>query len=289
MIIWGPLLPVPCQLVLSIEVFSPGRTTRQDKIGEIKRLMEKTKLSVCIITYNEENNLGGCIESFVGLSDEIIIMDSMSTDRTERIANRYNARFAVHPFDDFGKQKQRAIDLATHSWILLIDADERLSEELYRELTDLLKDRNRLELKDAYRVNRLNFFMGKPIRHGGWSPDYLVRLFRKGSAHLSNNLVHESVLPAGKIGSLDHLLFHYTYLTLDSFIEKNARYAKLSAQEKKLRGTKPGFFKVIFDPPFVFVKMFFLQQGFRDGKEGFFLAILYGYYTALKYIWLFYL
>ena len=251
--------------------------------------MEREKLSACLITFNEEKNLGDCLESIAGLADEIVIVDSGSTDLTEEIARRYGARIAVHPFDDFGRQKQRAIDLATHPWILLIDADERVSGELSSEISQLLQDRSRLERNQGYEINRLNFFMGKAILHGGWSPDYLVRLFRKGQARISENLVHESVHVSGTTGRLVHRLCHFTYASMEAFIQKNARYARLSALEKKSRGSAPGLLKVLLHPPFVFIKMYLFRQGFRDGKEGLFLAILYSYYTSLKYIWQFYL
>ena len=245
----------------------------------------KPRLSLCLITYNEERNLDECISSFASLADEIVIIDSGSKDRTPEIAKKYEARFYTAPFEGFGRQKQRAVDRASGSWILIVDADERATPSLLEEIRTIIKNEGSL---DGYEINRTNFFLGKPILHSGWAPDYLLRLFRNGAGRCSDNLVHEEILVKGKIGRLNATLHHYTYRTMEDYLKKSARYASLSAKEKRKKGAHPSLMKVLLDPPFVFFKMYVMKQGFRDGREGLFLAILYGFYTAIKYIWMYY-
>ena len=242
-------------------------------------------LSLCLITYNEEKNLEECLKSFASLASEIVVLDSGSTDRTREIAEICGARFFVAPFEGFGRQKQHAIDLTTGSWVFVVDADERATPPLVEEIRTVLASDGPL---DGYEVNRLNFFLGKPILHSGWAPDPVLRLFRKGAGRTSDNLVHEEILVSGRVGRLRSSLYHYTYRTLGDYLKKAARYASLSSREKLKRGARPGILKILLDPPFVIFKMYVLKQGFRDGKEGLFLAILYGFYTAIKYIWMFY-
>ena len=245
----------------------------------------KPRLSLCLITYNEERNLDECLSSFASLADEIVIIDSGSKDRTPEIAKKYEARFYTAPFEGFGQQKQRAVDRASGSWILIVDADERATPSLLEEIRTIIKNEGSL---DGYEINRTNFFLGKPILHSGWAPDYLLRLFRNGAGRCSDNLVHEEILVKGKIGRLNATLHHYTYRTMEDYLKKSARYASLSAKEKRKKGAHPSLMKVLLDPPFVFFKMYVMKQGFRDGREGLFLAILYGFYTAIKYIWMYY-
>ena len=242
-------------------------------------------LSLCLITYNEERNLDECLASFTSLAGEIIVVDSGSSDRTREIAEKHGARFHVSPFDGFGRQKQKAIDLATGSWVFVVDADERATPSLVEEVRAVVK---REPAMNGYEVNRVNFFLGKPILHSGWAPDHVLRLFRKGAGRTSDNLVHEEIRVSGKVGRLSSSLHHYTYRTLDDYLKKSARYAALSSKEKLKNGARPGLFKILLDPPFVFFKMYVMKQGFRDGREGLFLAILYGFYTAIKYIWMYY-
>lgn len=250
--------------------------------------MDREALSVCLITKNEASRLGDCLASVAPVASEIVVVDSESTDGTEAVASRFGARFVVRPFDDFGRQKQAAVDLARCRWILLIDADERLTPELGAEILSLLADRVRLERYDSYTVDRSNLFLGKAIRHGGWSPDLLVRLFRKDRARLSAHLVHESVLAPGPVGRLSGKLLHLTAASLDDFLAKNLRYARLSAREKRARGLPPRILKVLLDPPFVFLRMYLVRAGFLDGKEGLFLALLYSLFTAVKYLAMYY-
>ena len=246
-------------------------------------------LSVCILTLNEENNLPECLSSLKDLPGEVIILDSGSTDRTPEIAKAAGAKFHVHPFDNFGSQHKRLFSLAQNEWILNIDADERLSPELTQAIRDLFQHTERLSKFDGFSFNRLNFFVGKPIYHSGWAPDILLRLFRRSSGEMDQRMVHNTINVKGKTGHLDGLLIHYTYRTLESYLEKSGRYAKLSALDLRAKGRKPSFARLLFHPFGMAIKMYILRRGFLDGKEGLFLALLYSYYTFLKYLYLFYL
>ncbi|KGA93471.1 glycosyltransferase family 2 protein [Leptospirillum ferriphilum] len=246
-------------------------------------------LSVCILTYNEEANLSDCLASVRELADEIVILDSGSQDQTSRIAEKFGARFIVHPFDDFGSQYNRLFSLATHEWILNLDADERLTPELAQSIQDVFSKKNNLMEFQGFSFNRLNYFIGKPIRHSGWAPDPLVRLFRKDSGEMERRKVHVQILVRGKIGTLAGNFLHYTYRSLDSYLQKSIQYARLAAMEMKKNGRTPSLFPLFTHPIAMAFKMYILKKGFLDGKEGVFLAILYSYYTFLKYLYLYYL
>ncbi|MCL5284531.1 MAG: glycosyltransferase family 2 protein [Nitrospirae bacterium] len=245
-------------------------------------------LSVCILTLNEEENLPGCLASLGDLAGEIVILDSGSTDRTREIAEAAGARFHVHPFDDFGSQHNRLFALASQEWILNLDADERLSPELLRSIRDTFDDPALLAKYRGFSLDRLNYFLGKPIRHSGWAPDPLVRLFRKDAGMMERRKVHGRILVAGEIGRLSGHLDHFTYRTLDSFLSKSTKYAKLAAREMQAKGKKPSLWRLLTHPAGMAVKMYVVRAGFLDGREGLFLAILYSYYTFLKYLYLYY-
>lgn len=245
-------------------------------------------LSVCILTYNEEENLPGCLASLGDLAGEIVILDSGSTDRTREIAEAAGARFFVHPFDDFGSQHNRLFPLASQDWILNLDADERLSPELARSIQETFDDPTLLAKYRGFLLNRLNYFLGKPILHSGWAPDPLVRLFRKDSGAMERRQVHGQIQVTGEIGTLSGNLLHYTYRSLDSYLSKSTRYAKLAAREMRKKGKDPSLFRLLTHPLGMAVKMYGVRAGFLDGREGIFLAILYSYYTFLKYLYLYY-
>ncbi|MDA8028337.1 MAG: glycosyltransferase family 2 protein [Nitrospiraceae bacterium] len=245
-------------------------------------------LSVCILTHNEEENLPGCLESLQDLDAEIVILDSGSTDRTRAIAEAAGVHFFVHPFDDFGSQYNRLFDLATRPWILNLDADERLSPELLRSIRELFEDPGRQERFRGFSFNRLNYFLGTPIHHSGWAPDPLVRLFRKDSGEMERRQVHVQILVKGEIAPLEGNLIHFTYRSLDGYLSKSTKYAKLAAREMQLKGRSPSLWALLTHPAGMAVKMYLLRRGFLDGKEGLFLAGLYSYYTFLKYLYLYY-
>lgn len=244
--------------------------------------MSRIRLSVCLITLNEEETLGPCLDSVSKIADEIVILDSGSSDRTPEIARSRNATIHQHAFDGFGAQKQRAVDLAKNDWILFLDADERLSESLLGELETLLTDPEKLERFSAYRVPRINHFMGKPIRHGGWDNDDLVRLFDRRKASFDTKIVHEEVVSPGPAGRLDAPLTHEPARSPEEFIRKNLLYARMKSLSRKALPFPIGVLAMIAAPPAVFFRMYVLRLGFLDGLEGFLLANLYGFFAFMK-------
>ena len=246
----------------------------------------KECLSVCLITKNEEQNLKRCLDSLIGLADEIIVVDSGSTDRTCEIAKDFGAKVFQHPFDDFTRQKTRSIEKASSSWVMVIDADERVTPELKAEILQYLSHPETIRSINGFYLNRLNFFLGTPIHHSGWSPDWLLRVFRKESGGLDGRAVHESIVVSGQTMRLHGLLLHDTHPTIERFVTKNLVYARLWAKERSsTRG--PSLTGVLFHPPAMFLKMYILKMGFLDGFLGFVLAVLYSYHVFIKYLMLY--
>ncbi|AZG09860.1 glycosyltransferase family 2 protein [Pigmentiphaga sp. H8] len=226
------------------------------------------RLSVIIIARNEARNLADCLES-VRFADEIVVVDSGSTDETVDIARQHGARVETTPdWPGFGPQKNRALALATGDWVLSIDADERVTPELAAAIADVL----RAPRHDAYDMPRLSSFCGRFIRHSGWWPDRVLRLFRRGTARFSDDLVHEKVVADGAVGHLAPHLLHYTYPDLDSAIAKMNRYSTDSAQALHARGRRAGVGAAIGHGAWTFVRLYVFKRGFLDGRHGFLLA-----------------
>lgn len=239
----------------------------------------KIPVSVTLITKNEEKNIRDALESVKDF-EEIVIVDSFSEDTTLQICKEYTDKIFQFEWQGFAKQKQLAIDKTTLPWVLVLDADERVTEGLKKEILEKIKDD-----KDGYFIPRKNFFLGRWIKHSGWWPDYTLRLFKKDRGKMQQREVHEKIIVNGKIGYLREPLIHYTYYSLDDFIKKMQIYASLSAEEifKFTLSKKKIILKMIFSPFFTFFKMFFLRLGFLDGLRGFILAFLYSCYSFLKY------
>ncbi len=233
--------------------------------------------SVAVITKNEENNIEDALKSVEDFED-IVVVDSGSRDRTVEICKKYTDRVYHHEWLGFARQKQKALDYCEKQWVLVLDADERVTTELKSEILERIKNTT----LSGFYLPRKNFFLGKWIRHGGWWPDHTLRLIRKDVAHFEQREVHEKIAVKGDVACLKNPLEHYTYRTLSDYIGKMELYSTLSASELSNRKVKAAISTVI-NPCFVFVKMFFLRQGFRDGMHGFLLAVLYSFYTFLKY------
>lgn len=234
-----------------------------------------------IVTKDEERNIRDALESVRDFED-IVVLDAFSTDSTPAICREYGCRFYQREWMGFAKQKQAAIDLAERPWVLILDADERITPELKAEISERLPGGT----ARGYYLPRKSYFLGKWIRHSGWWPDHVLRLFRKDSAHIEPREVHEKVVVDGAVEYLKGPLEHYTYRTISDYVRKMENYSSLSAAE--LGGRKDATLaSLVINPLAVFVKMFFLRQGFRDGMHGFILAGLYSFYTFLKYakIW----
>jgi glycosyltransferase involved in cell wall biosynthesis len=236
-------------------------------------------VSVVIVTRNEEKNIGDALESVKDFED-IVVVDSFSEDRTVEICKKYTYRVYQHEWQGYAKQKQMAVDYAEKPWVLILDADERVTQRLKSEIMEEIKNAS----FSGFYIPRKNFFLDKWIRHGGWWPDYTLRLFLKDMAFIEDRKVHEKVVVKGKVGYLKNPLEHYTYRTVSDYIKKMDRYSTLSAEELREKGVNPGLITMVVHPLSTFFKMFFLRGGFMDGIHGLILAILYSYYTFLKYL-----
>jgi glycosyltransferase involved in cell wall biosynthesis len=249
-----------------------------------------TTLSVAIITLNEEANLARTLAS-VQFADEIIILDSGSTDRTLEIAHAHNAKVICEPWKGFAAQKNSAIAKCTGTWILSLDADEELTPELQAEIRALLPGK---PTADAYLLRRRNLFLGRWIRHGGYYPDPKLRLFRRHAANFApparftDRPVHETVALEGRLETLNHDLIHHAYPTIESYIEHMDRYSTLGAQivvskDKTSRSSLAFYYNILIVPASTFIYNYICRLGFLDGREGFLLHLYHSSYTSWKY------
>ncbi len=237
------------------------------------------KISATIITFNEQKNIARAIES-LRCCDEVVVVDSGSTDRTAEIAHRLGARVIEHPWEGFAKQKNVAAEAAAHDWILSIDADESLSEALEAEIWQLKK---RGPEFDAYTVPRLAQYLGRWILHSGWYPDRKVRLYDRRKARWVGSYVHESVQVDGRIGHLEANLLHYTCDSLSQHLETMNRYTTLAAEQLVAEKVRIGWRHLLVDPPWTFFRTYFLKLGFLDGVEGLAIAYMAAVYNFVKY------
>lgn len=236
-------------------------------------------VSVAIVTKDEEKNIRDALQSIRDVA-EIVIVDAFSIDRTLDICREYTDKVYQTEWKGYAKQKQMAIEHAKGPWVFILDSDERFTESLREELSSVVKNN---KVYSGFYVPRKNFFLGKWIRHGGWWPDYTLRLFLKDKASMEEREVHEKVVVNGTVGYLKNPIEHNTYRTISDYIKKMENYSTLSANELYNKKITPSIFSMLINPCFVFIKMFFLRQGFRDGIHGFILAVLYSFYTFLKY------
>jgi len=240
------------------------------------------KLSICIICKNEENKITQCLDS-VSWADEIIVVDSGSTDRTIEIARKFTDKIYIEAdWQGFGIQRQRAEEYANNDWIFVIDCDEIVSEELKVEIINKVNNSND---DDVFCVNRLTNFCGEFIYHSGWYPDKIARIYNKQKYRYNSALVHEALdcKKANKI-HLKGELFHYQYDDLYLYINKRNRYASLSADDKNRKGKKGSLTKATVSSLFAFIRHYFLRLGFLDGRLGFIIAIIQMQYTFNKYL-----
>ena len=236
-------------------------------------------ISVTIISKNEAHNIRDCLESVLW-ADEIILVDQFSTDGTAEIAREFGAKVFQEPWLGFARQKNFALSKAEGSWILSLDADERATPLLRQEIEETI---NLKEACNGYYIGRKNFFCNQWIRHGGWHPDYNLRLFRKNAGHFQERAVHEKVVVDGDTGYLSHPIEHYTYISVADYLKRLERYSRLAASEISGRKRWTRWHTLILRPLFTFVNMYLLRRGILDGTPGLFLAVSYAYYTFLKY------
>ena len=236
------------------------------------------KISATIITQNEEKNIADCLAS-LDFADEIIVVDSGSSDQTEAICRvNMKVKFYFHEWEGFGKQKNFAAERATNDWIFNIDADERVSPQLAMSIASA-----DLDLFSCFRVARENYFSKRWVRRCGWYPDYNARLYDRKKCTFSERSVHESLLCNDVVGTLKGNLLHFTYEDVADYLRRMERYSTLAAKEVVKSGRKVGILHLLFKPGFTFMKMYFLKLGVFEGYLGVLLSIMYSHYTFYKY------
>ena len=244
-------------------------------------------LSVILITRNEEANLDDCLASLEGIAQQIVVVDTNSADRTLEIAQKYGATIA-QPSDwpGFGPQKNRALDLATGDWVLSLDADERLTPALRSEIVTAVHHSAQI---NCFAIPRLSWYCGRFIRHSGWSPDYVDRLFKRGTARFSDDLVHERLIPNGAVAKLENPMLHYSFMNYSQVLQKLDRYSTASAEQAFAQGKTSSPLKAVLHGVWAFIRTYIIRAGFLDGGQGFTLAISNGQGTYYRYIKLWHL
>jgi glycosyltransferase involved in cell wall biosynthesis len=240
-----------------------------------------TKITAIIPTLNEEIHIKEAIES-VDFADEIIVVDSYSTDNTVVIAKELGARILQREYEYSASQKNWAIPQSNNEWIILVDADERLTQELKDEIQLLLKSDN-LNDYSCYWINRNSHFMGKDIKYGGWN-DKVIRLFNKSDCKYQDLKVHSEIITTGKTGFLKNKLYHNTYRNFDHHMEKLNRYALLQAQDHDEKTGSLTGYHFVLKPMFRFFKHYIIQGGFRDGIVGLIIAYIHSYSVFMRYV-----
>ncbi len=236
-------------------------------------------LSVIIITKNEEQHIQRCLES-VSWADEIIVLDSGSQDNTVSLAKAYTAQVFSTDWPGFGLQKQRALEKAQHDWVFSIDADEYVSAELRAQLQQAM-----VEAKfDGFEIPRLSSYCGRDIKHGGWWPDYVLRLFKREKGHFSPELVHERVELTGSIGQLTEPLLHEAFVSPEEVLHKINSYSTLGARKLHAEGKKVFITHALFKGVWTFIRTYFLKASFLDGQHGLLLAISNAEGAFYKYV-----
>ena len=240
------------------------------------------KLSVVIITLNEERNIGRCIESATDIADEILVVDSFSTDRTEEIVKGYNARFVQHKFVDYMDQHEFADQQASYDHILTLDADEELSEEL----ADSIRMVKKYWKCDAYFLNRMTNYCGKWIKHSGWYPDKKLRLYDRKKGKWIGRKVHErfTLVEGATTGHLKGDLKHYSFYTIEDHILQANKFSTLSAEALIEKGMKIPKYYLIMKPAMKFIRNYILKLGFLDGIYGFIICRITATETFYKYV-----
>jgi len=238
-------------------------------------------LSVVIITYNEERNIGRCLKSVSTVADEIVVVDSFSSDRTEEICNSFGVRFIQNNFMGYVEQKNYANSLAEYPYILSLDADEALSDTLIKSISNVKARWDH----DGYSMNRMTNYCGKWIKHGAWYPDRKIRLFDKKKAKWDGQLVHENLVlnDSSNVSFLRGDILHYSFYSISEHVIRSNYYSKLSAEQLFSKGKKAGCFKLIVKPCARFLSHYILRLGFLDGYYGFVISRITAYSTLLKY------
>lgn len=241
------------------------------------------KISAFIITKNEEKNIESCLRS-LNFINEIVVVDDFSDDATQDICKKYGVKLIEHKFTGFRDQKKFAMEQTTNDWVLELDADERVSEEMKMSILSLKE--NVLKEFDGFEFRRKNYFLGKWLKHSAMYPDYKIRLYNKQKGRWSDNNIHEKFILNGKIKKIDADILHYQDVDLLKFFLKTLRYNKLVAEEMLLRGKKAKWYHYTIRPFYTFLYRYIFRLGFLDGFAGFIISVMGAFGTFAKYSFL---
>ena len=236
------------------------------------------KYSVIIPTFNEEDNIERCLSGLRGI-DEIIVVDSFSTDKTVDICKNKNIKVLFNKFNSHGEQIMYALNFVKNDWVFVLDADEKFSTSLSNELLYF----SPIDSIFAYKIKRENYFSDTKIKFGTWRNDSPTRLFHKNYCRYNGLRVHASLSCQGDIGSLSNILYHYSYNNIDHYIKKIGRFSRGAAQDMHDINKKSSPFTILSRSSYRFLKSYIFLRGYKDGKYGFFIALLESIYVALKY------
>ena len=236
-------------------------------------------LTVIVPTFNEEDNVRECLES-VRWADDVFVVDSFSTDRTLEIAREHTDHVVQHEYVNSATQKNWAIPQVATDWVMVLDADERVTPELQARIQGILADGTDF---DGFYIKRMTVFFGKLIRHCGWHKDFLIRLWRNGKGRYEDLEVHADVLVDGTVGTLHECLLHDTYASFDDYLEKFGRYTTWSANDLYAQGRRATWVNLSLRPLWRFFRMFVLRHGFLDGTHGFLVSALAAFSVFMKY------
>jgi len=242
-------------------------------------MVEKVPVSVYVLTYNNRRTIERCLNS-LHWAEELVIVDSFSTDGTYETCQRYTDKIFRREWKGHGNQYQYAADLTKNDWIMFVDADEEIPPELAEEIqTELARGARGL---DGFIVYRRTYYLGRWIRYGGWYPDYEIRLYRRDKGRWEGGL-HAKVVLNGEVGSLKNQYLHYTYRDISDQIQTIDKYSRMAAEDLFQSGEKFSLFRLLFHPPFRFIKEYVMKSGFRDGLPGLIIVVSTMYYVFIKY------
>ena len=242
--------------------------------------MKRPTVSAIVVCFNEEERIGDCLDS-LRWCDEVVVVDSFSTDRTAEICRRYTDRFIQRPWAGYREQKAYAHSQVTKEWVLLVDADERVTAELQQEIREVLVQDS--EQYAGYAVPRLVHYLGRWWWRGGWYPDYDVRLFRRDRASWGGSDPHEKILVDGAVRRLRHPLHHYSYRNMEDHLARINRFTSISSRELHKAGGRWHLSDALLRPIARFLRSYILKAGFREGFAGFYVAVTAAVYVFLKY------
>jgi len=238
-------------------------------------------ISVVIITFNEEKNIERCLRAITDVADEIIVLDSLSTDRTKEICSQYKVTFIEQPFLGYVEQKNKALEYATYHHVLSLDADEVLSDELKKSILEVKNNWQH----DGYSFNRLTNYCGTWVRHCGWYPDRKLRLFDKRKGSWTGNTIHEryQLNDSSEPKHIAGDLLHYSYYTIDQHLDQIKKFTTMMAQVQFQKGKRPGFMKLVLNPLWCFIRQYIVRLGFLDGYHGLVICTLSAVANFIKY------